>query len=168
MGAASSRFKSVRKEDFCRQFTGRGCSRRDKSRSHPPSTVLQFEFWKKTRRTYDLFNVLLIFGNSLGSWLFDTWFMNHFMIFVCDWKLSTIKKMLHPVIFDNLNSSCFVKSVNVNAYLFMVVIWLPFIAEVNSRCFHWFPAAMLVPICMVTNMAFPYCALWICFEHFNG
>ena len=64
-----------------------------------------------------------------------------------------VKKMPHPVIFNNLNSWGFARS----AYVRM--IRLPFIAEVNSRCFHRFPTAMLVPMQMGTNMAFPYCAL---------
>ena len=33
------------------------------------------------------------------------------------------------------------------------------LAKVNSRCFLLFPAAMLVPISMGTNMASPYKAL---------
>ncbi len=46
-----------------------------------------------------------------------------------------------------------------NAYLFMRVIWPLFVAEVNSRCFHWFPTAMLEPKQLETNMASPYGAL---------
>ena len=57
-----------------------------------------------------------------------------------------LKKITHPVIFSNLSSRGIVKSLYVNICYFERTNGSIFIAEVNSRCFHWFPAAITVSL----------------------
>ena len=56
------------------------------------------------------------------------------------------KKITHSVIFSNLNCWGIVKSVYVDIVYFKRANGSIFIAEVDSRCFHWFPAAITVSL----------------------
>ena len=61
--------------------------------------------------------------------------------------------------FGHLNSSCIGKSIILVVFEFLEREISPFVAKLSDRCFSWFPAAMLVPIRMGTNMASPYKSL---------